>query len=339
MYSPCRWTLCLMCLSAACVPVRAQVSAAAGIAPAHVSQSVQTVPRVPGLSTIFDGFNGGVTSSAVHSSSVGWYSMLTPAVNYTFSRHFSADANASIYFNRQYQNTNPATKTSKPMVSDGVDPGDTLLGFHAIFEPGALQNATTVSLTAPTGDSAKGFGAGEVTYDFSNNTVRYYKKVGFLVDVGTGNSSGLFNNLVSKDYTTVGWLAHFQGGAVVWLPHHSYIQSVAYEQLPLGSQTVYRSAQGGKDKRGYHFGGPDDPNPEPPPVETVASDSEDNGFTTFAGIPLNNNFSLCGYYNRSLRQHLDTMSFGMTYVLRGRSKSRSESMIDRALREAEAGKP
>jgi hypothetical protein len=40
------------------------------------------------------------------------------------------------------------------------------------------------------------------------------------------------------------------------------------------------------------------------------------------------------YYNRSLRQHLDTVSFGFTFLLRGKPKNRL-SMVDRALREAE----
>ena len=67
---------------------------------------------------------------------------------------------------------------------------------------------------------------------------------------------------------------------------------------------------------------------------SVTTVSEDNGFTTFVGIPLSNYFTLSGYYNRSLRQHLDTVSFGITYVVRGTSR-RKLSMIDKALREAE----
>jgi hypothetical protein len=68
---------------------------------------------------------------------------------------------------------------------------------------------------------------------------------------------------------------------------------------------------------------------------TVTTVSEDNGFTVFMGLPFTRNVILNGYYNRSLRQHVDTVSLGMTYVLRGRPKNRL-SMIDRALREAEA---
>ena len=67
---------------------------------------------------------------------------------------------------------------------------------------------------------------------------------------------------------------------------------------------------------------------------TVTTASEDNGFTTFVGIPLARHVNLSGYYNHSLRQHLDTVSVGVTFILRGPSKKRL-SMIDRALREAE----
>jgi hypothetical protein len=315
------------------------VTAAAGVAPGRVPEKIQTVPRVPGLTTLLDGLNAGVTYSAIHSSSVGWYSAMTPAVSYTFSRRFSADASTSIYFNRLVENTNTATAAKQPLVKEPMQPGDTLIGFHAFFEPGSLQDTVTAAMTAPTGDRAKGFGAGQATFDFSNHLERYFHQLGAIVDVGAGNSSGLFNDLVSKDYNSVGGLAHFESGLVYWFPHRSYLQAVAYEQLPLGTQTVYRTVVRGEgiraedDDHGGDGGGGGNPSPSPVPT-TVTTVDEDNGFTTIAGIPLTRHIMLSGYYNRSLRQHLDTVSFGVTWVMRGKPKNRL-SMIDRALREAE----
>jgi hypothetical protein len=314
--------------------LHAQVTAAAGIAPIHVTENISSIPRVPGVSTLLDGFNAGVTYSGVHSSSVGWYSVMTPAISYTFSERFSADASTSIYINRLVTNTDPATKATQPLVTDGADPGDTLIDFHASFYPGSITNIITASLTAPTGNRSQGLGAGQVTYDFDNHTEKYINKLGFLVDLGIGNSSGLFNDLVVKDYTSVGTLAHFQAGAVLWFPRRTYIEAVAYEQLPLGSQTVYRSVERGEDARASDDDGPN-PTPQPPIAVTVSTASEDNGFTTFVGIPLVDHITLSGYYNRSLRQRLDTVSFGLTFVLRSKPSKRSLSMIDRALREAE----
>ena len=331
MSSTACWRICFLLLLAPCLQTRAQVAAAAGIAPVHTSETTARVPRVPGVDTLFDGFNAGVTYSAVHNSGGGWYTVATPAVNYTFSRHYSADESTSIYFRRHVQNTHPATMVTQPVIVENVDAGDTLIGFHCFFEPGSLQDTITASLTAPTGDRARGLGTGRVTYDFSNHAERYYKKVGFLVDLGAGDSSALFNDLVMRDYNSLGGLAHFQAGAVIWLPGRTYIESVAYEQLPLGSQKIYRSVQRGEDVRGNEDG-------PPIPAITVSSVSEDNGLTTFLGIPLTDKVTLSGYYNRSLRQHLDTVSFGVTFVLRGTSRKRL-SMIDRAIREAERANP
>jgi len=332
---PTRWLMLSCFLHAACASAHAQATAAAGIAPGRVQEKIQTVPRVPGLSSLFDGLNAGVTYSAVHSSSVGWYSAMTPAVNYAFSRRFSADASTSIYLHR-LADSKAASAHADPLVDGRVDPGDTLIGFHAFFEPGSLQDTITAALTAPTGNQSKGFGAGQVTYDFSNHLERYFRQLGVIVDLGAGNSSGLFNDLVVKDYSSVGGLAHFESGLVYWFPHRSYLEAVAYEQLPLGSQTVYRTvARGGSVRAEDDDPGSDSPPPGPPSgTNTATTVAEDNGFTTMAGIPLTRHVTLSGYYNRSLRQRLDTVSFGVTYVWRGKPENRL-SMIDRALREAE----
>jgi len=335
-----RWLIRPGFLLACCANAQAQVTAAAGIAPVHVPEKVQTVPRVPGLGSVLDGLNGGITYSGVHSSSVGWYTVMTPAVNYSFSRHFSADGSTSIYFHRLIANTNTATAAQHPLVDDPMDPGDTLIGLHAFFEPGSLQDTITASFTAPTGNRAKGFGAGQVTYDFSNHLERYFNELGVILDLGGGNSSGLFNDQVVKDYNSVGGLAHFESGLVYWFPRRTYVEAVAYEQLPLGTQTVYRTVARGENRATGNTRAEDhDPGKgggNPPPVATtVTTVSEDNGFTVFMGLPFTRNVILNGYYNRSLRQHVDTVSLGMTYVLRGRPKNRL-SMIDRALREAEA---
>jgi hypothetical protein len=95
---------------------------------------------------------------------------------------------------------------------------------------------------------------------------------------------------------------------------------VAYELLPIGNQKVFPTVS----------------QPGAPFSSVVAGTgiSEDNGFTTSMGIPLADHLIVGGYYNRSLRQHTDAVSFGATYVLRG--TLRRMSLIDRALREAES---
>lgn len=288
---------------------------------AEIVRAPENIPRVPGLSNLFDGFNGGVSYFGAHNSAIGWYSVATPAISFTFSPHYSVDASASIYFHRLVENLAPNAPPNEHLVLDAVDASDTLLGFHATFNPRSIQDTVSAFLTLPTGNASEGLGTGRVAFDFTNHTERYYKQLGFLLDLGAGDSSTLSNNIVTKDYSSFGALAHFQSGTVFWW-RNSYLETLAYEQLPIGSQKVYTSYS------------PTETNPSP--VIETSSVSEDNGLTAVVGIPITSKLTALSYYNRSLRHHTDTVSFGMTYVLRGVQKEKWLSLIDRALREAEA---
>jgi hypothetical protein len=316
---------CLLLVFDACLCAQAQGTAQTSAAPQPEPTRLEQVPRVPGVSTLLRGFNAGVTLSGIHDSSIGWYNVATPAVSYTFSLHYSADASLSIYPYRLVQNRDPKASSGQELVPELGDAGDTFIGLHGSFNSRILSNTTTASFTIPTGDRAAGMGTGKVTFDFSDHLVRYFKQTGFMADIGAGDSSGLFNSMVTNNYTSLGPLAHLQQGIVVWLPGRNYIQSLAYEQLPFGKQTVYANP-----------GPPNDPN------HTAVSGinlGEDQGLTTSLGIPLTDHLTLSSYYSRSFSQHLDTVAVNITYVLRGVARKKKLSMIDRALREAAGDSP
>lgn len=314
---------CLLLALATCLhaetPEAERAEPAASTVPPETSH-LEQVPKVPGLSTLWNGLNAGVTFSGVHDSSIGWYSVATPALSYTFSQHYAADVSLSIYPYRLVQKQVSTQPLIYHTVAGHGEVGDTLIGVHASFNPKDFRSTTTAYLTLPTGDSSNGLGTGKVTFDFSHYVEHYFGPAGLLVDLGAGDSSGLFNSVVTKDYNSVGPLVHFQAGARFWLPGRNYLESVAYEQLPLGDQKIYTTLTG-------QFG-------QPFTVVTGTNLSEDNGITTQVGIPLTDHIILSGYYNRSLRQHLDTVSTGITYVLHGTPRKKRLSLIDRALREA-----
>ncbi len=285
------------------------------------TKSQDNVPRVPGVTNLFRGLNAGVSYFGVHSTSIGWYTVATPAVSYTFSRHYSADASTSVYFHRMVQNLDPGAPPDQRLVVDAADSGDTLIGFHAAYSTEFLHDTISASITAPTGNSSEGLGTGRVTFDLADHIEHYHKQFGFLLDLGAGDSSGLSDNLVMKNYNSLGALAHFQMGSVMWLRGNSYVEFLAYEQLPIGSQKIFTTLP--------------PPGSQPAPVVSGTGVSEDNGLTALVGMPLTDHLTLSSYYNRSLRQHLNTVSVGVTYVLRGSQRKKWLSMIDRALREAE----
>ena len=283
------------------------------------------------------GFDAGVTLTSVHDSSAGWYTLVTTAGSYTFSRHFSTDISMPVYLYRLAEtdstttsNQPPApgqpsgpvtTTTATTLQPHTWDPGDLILAGHATFSSARWFDTFTPSLTLPSGDANTGLSTGRVTFDFDNHLqAPLFARTSGLLDIGIGDSSNLVNRLVTRDYTSLGPLAHFQLGIVVPLAlplaNRSSFQTVAYEELPLGDQKIYTTLT----RPGY-------------PDLTVVSGrsvSEDNGFTNSLFLPLTNHLTLQGYYNRSLRLHLDTAAVGISWSLRGQRprKKRAPSLLD-----------
>lgn len=290
------------------------------MSPADTSKKSEGVPRVPGLSDRLRGFNVGISYLGAHNSAIGWYSVATPAISYTFSPHYSADASASIFFRRQVQNLDPQASLERRLVVDAVDASDTFLSFHAAFAPKSFGDTISAYLTLPTGNASHGLGTGRVTFDFTNHAECYFKHIGFLLDLGAGDSSTLSNSIVTKDYSSLGAMTHFRAGTTFWW-RDNYLETAAYEQLPIGSQKIYAS-----------FSSTDTATQG---IVSVTGASEDNGFTAVLGVPITSKLTALSYYNRSLRHQSDTVSFGLTYVLKSTWKGKWLSLVDRALREAE----
>ena len=95
-------------------------------------------------------------------------------------------------------------------------------------------------------------------------------QAGFVLDIGGGDSSGLFNRLVMDESSSLGPIAHFQTGLIGYFHGGLYVQTVAYEQLPLGDQKTYATlSRPGMPSRTFVTG---------------RRVTEDNGFTTTLGI-------------------------------------------------------
>lgn len=284
-------------------------------------KQIDHVPRVPGIGPILRGVNGGLTYAGVNNSVVGWYQVLVPAVSYSFSEHYAMDTSATFYLHRYVQNLDPKTGATQQLVLDTADAGDTLFALHGSFRPHGVSEMATLSLSAPTGNRTNGLGTGRVTFDFNNHAERFWGNKGLHLDLGMGDSSSVANSLLIRDYNTLGALAHFEAGAALWSRRFGFLETSLYEQLPVGSQKVYKRA----DASGQGW-----------EEQVLVSNglSEDNGVTMTFGMPLTAHLMFSGYYNHSMRQRQDTVSLGMTFVVRSLPGKRRLAMIDRALREA-----
>lgn len=285
------------------------------------------VPNHASFSSRLRILNAGVSLTSVHDSSAGWYTLVTPAMAATFSRHYSLDISIQVYLYRLAESETttvptvppgppgsppPPVTTTSQLVAHKFDPGDIFLSGHAFFASQRMTETLSPSITLPSGDTSDGLSTGRVTFDLDSHSTFRLHSSAFLLDIGGGDSTSLFNRVVTRDYTSLGYLAHFQLGGMLALPGRSTFQAVAYEQLPLGDSKIYATLT----RPGY-------------PAKTVVSGrsvSEDNGFTNSLSVPLTGHWTLQGYYNRSLRLKTDTVGMGITFIARGQSTRRKQRL-------------
>jgi hypothetical protein len=286
----------LLCFS----PAALQAQAAPTQAQAELSEATDWGPA--GIIPVRKGPNLAFTTTSQHDSSNGWSSVDFPYFAWRFSRHLSADMSVPIYGHIDVVITGGTT--AKPTYTKAAKRfvlGDMNINGHYEIEGKFLSYLLTGTLGLPTGDQKFGLGSGQVTYDFSNHIEKNFNFFAPNIEAGIGDSSGTIGTRVQKNYTTVGHLAHFQAGATFYLPFRMAFESDAYENLPLSTQILYSTTTQGKKKV---------------TTATNVGLAEDNGFTNSLDIPLNPHVTLSGTYNRSLRSHIDTVGFSLTFLLK-----------------------
>jgi len=295
---------------------RAIAAVAFGDDALRVSSSITTNDAGPnGIVPYARGFNATLVTTSQHDSAGGWASFLTPFFAFRFNRHLSLFTTVPVY---SYINiytllsTTPATKTQPAIDNYGFRKRNFLLGdttlsgqYETHFRP--FDYNLTATLGMATGDDDNGLGAGQTTYSFNNH---FERPLGdrFIpeVELGIGNSPNLVDSRVRKSYIDVGTNAHFQAGLAVLLPYRMTFETQAFEELPLSTQTFTSTTTNGKKGK------------ELKTITTTTSKSvgEDNGFLNTLDIPLNPHLTLSGFYNRSLRNKIDTAGFSLTFLLK-----------------------
>jgi hypothetical protein len=288
------------------------------------SDDASEVPGVPRLAGFLHGVNAGVTFSGIHDAQTGWAVLSQPAIGYSFNDVFSLDVTLPIYNYRLAESRATKPKPGAQLVALRAELGDVVVAVHAQLLPPQLEYQLTVSATAPTGDVYYGLSTGRATVDLSNHLQHEFRRVTPELELGIGDSSTLANQLVVRNYTSLGPLAHFQAGFAFPLVRGSSIEMNAYEQLPVGDQKIYESVTRRKTTTTVVVG---------------RGVSEDNGFTTSLDLPIEGHATLSGYYNHSLRLHDDTVSFGASYVLRSAAAEQTlaDDVIGRALSAGTSG--
>jgi hypothetical protein len=230
------------------------------------------------------------------------------ALGYNFSRHFGIDAGVPFYF----VSTPSSIKKNNPGAVSGIGIGTFFTDLRLNYPNKSLNYSSGIHLTAPTGDTKKGFSTGHATWNFTSHFDHAFGDFSPFLDLGAGNTV-MDTRFFHRPFITFGYNAQFNGG-VEYDPDKFSFSASAYDVAPWGNQTVIsrvfrcgpaaKCSSGGKTTNRKSF--------TTSSVSTGAADLvRDNGFN--AGM----DYKPVGYldlefdYSRSVPLQLNSYSFGI----------------------------
>jgi hypothetical protein len=167
------------------------------------------------------------------SSDAGIVYDLGSAVGYNFTRHFSADLGVPVYF----VSSASSIKKNNPGAVSGVGIGSFFTDLKFNYPGQPLNYTSTIHLTAPTGETKKGFSTGHATWNFSNHVDHAFGDFSPFFNAGVGNSV-LDTRFFHRPFITFGYNAQFEGG-IEYDPGNFSFSVSAYDVAPWGNQTVF----------------------------------------------------------------------------------------------------
>src|SRR5690349_6718719 len=165
------------------------------LAAAALAQTAQ-----PASSSQMQGFNA-YESFRGSADSSGAVLKLDSSLGYDFNHHVGVFAGIPLYFTHDRQTSGGAPSSQRS------GPGDLYFGADLYLPTPVADFTTTLTVGAPTGSVADGFGTGHVTADWSN---RVRKRIGPLAPfavAGVSNSVPDTETLV-RNFSSLGNLIH-----------------------------------------------------------------------------------------------------------------------------------
>lgn len=266
-----------------------------------------TTPAAKNNGGFTPGWTLGARFEGSYSSDAGVYDLGT-ALGYNFSRHFGMDAGVPFYF----ISTPTSIKQNNPGAVSGIGAGSFFTDLRLNYPNPSLNYSAGLHLTAPTGDTKKGFSIGHATWNLSNHFDHAFGDFSPFIDAGFGNSV-MDTKFFHRPFMTFGYNAAFEGG-LEYDPGKFSFSASAYDIAPWGNQTVIsrvfrcgsaaKCSSSGTTKNRKSFTSSS--------VSTGGADLvRDNGFN--AGI----DFKPVSYldlefdFSRSVPLQLDSYSFGI----------------------------
>ena len=248
------------------------------------------------------------------SNTLGQVMKMDTTVGYNFSKYFGVDTGVPFYFVR----SSPTSVTLGSTANNGV--GNAYVDLRLTVSNPAIHFASTLTSTAPTGDTATGFSTGRVTFDWNNYFDHTFSQVTPFANIGVANTVS-DTHFFTRPFTSLGLVSHVEGGANFKISRFLGLGAAAYAVLPSGQQKIdskliKRQAESpgtgstvpGRAGRKGVF--------ESAHVTIGDADlARDNGYSAWFDINPARYLDLELGYNRSVHYALDTFSFTVGFNL------------------------
>jgi hypothetical protein len=267
------------------------------------------------------GFNAGMKFEGSTSSDGSIFDLSTGA-GYNFSHHFGVDLGIPYYF----VGTPSAVKKNNSQAVSGDGLGSLGADLKWNFAGELLNYDPTLHLTAPTGETKKGFSTGHATWNWANHLEHAFGVFTPFVDLGVGNTVS-DTKYFHRPFVTFGYNLQSEAGAEVDAGPLSLTAS-AYDVAPWGTQTVISrvfrcsaatncSANGKSiNRKGYLDAS----------VQTGgAALVRDNGFNFGAEMKPIRYVDLEAGFSRSVPLQLNSFSFAVSLDMRALARHRAGS--------------
>lgn len=219
----------------------------------------------------------------------GFITDINSTVGYIFNPHFSINMGV------QYLFVNPSSSSSsKTGATSTSGMGNPSLGLKYSRKGPVLNFSTGLNGAFPVASSAKGLSTGRVTFDWDNHFAHDFDHLTPFLDVGVANSVP-DTRFLRLPYTSLGTLAHFEGGSELDLGDKFSVSASGYYILPWGVQQIF--VRGKTSSSGSTKGG--------------TSLTRDDGVNLGLDYNLSHSVDLSAGYSYSAYSVLNTVSFGI----------------------------
>src|SRR5713101_1687809 len=192
-----------------------------------VFSSAQAVPPVATRTAVEEkGFTWTETYEGSGNTD-GFITDINSTVGYIFDEHFSMDMGVPYLFVRPSSSQTGTTSVA------GM--GNPYVGLRYSRKGPSLDFSTSLNGAVPAASSAKGLSTGRVTFDWDNHFAHEFGLFTPFFDVGLANSVP-DTRFLHRPYTSLGKLAHFEGGSELDLGDKFSVSASGYYILPWGPQ-------------------------------------------------------------------------------------------------------